>query len=812
MTKTYLFFLFIFISFIAFGQGYKKVSLRIDNPNQILELQKQGFPFEDVNKERDGSFTVFVSDTEFEILKKNSIHHEILIDDWKAYYFEQQKADLEKQVQQKSSLSNTPAGFHYGSMGGFLTREEIIEDLDLMHESYPNIVSEKFSVGKSLEGRDLWVVKISDNADTDEDEPEVLYNSLTHAREVQGPMVLFYFMYYLLENYGVDPQVTFLVDNRELFFMPIINPDGFQYNIDTNPNGGGMWRKNKRDNNDDGVFRENMDGVDLNRNYGYEWGYDDVGSSPNMSDGTYRGYAPFSEPETDAVRKFCEERNFKAALNYHTHSNLLITPWGYIAEETPDSLLYRDLASDMTSVNNYTWGISADIIYTVNGDTDDWMYGEQTSKNKIICFTPEVGNSSDGFWPQRSRIIPLAEENLFMNLYLAQAVGGLVTSFNTKIVADSLLPGSNIELLTALKNKGMGIAEDVKLIISSESEFITIESGTTEVDMIGAREEVEFVSPFIISINENTPAGELINIKLTTFQNGFEVYSESFEFRVGKTITLFADSGEKFNEYWSENSNQSTASQKWAQSNTDFYTSEYSYTESRSGSYSNDKIAELILNDPIDLTGVNIPFFSFTTKYNIESGWDYGQVLISSDEGASWEPAKGTLTDNGSGQFQPEGEPVYHGSSSGWVQEEIDLSEYADKKILVKFYFASDSYINQDGWFIDDIEVYHYGESTIDDVEEIIPIEYSLKQNYPNPFNPSTAIEYSLAEAGQVELSVFNLVGQKIVTIEKDYKNVGRYVSHFNTDELDRQLASGIYFYTLKVNDFVSTKKLLLLK
>ena len=128
--------------------------------------------------------------------------------------------------------------------------------------TYPNLITAKDSIGASVQGRTIWAVKISDNPDVDEDEPEIFYNSLIHANEVAGMMSVIYFMYYLLENYGSDAEVTYLVNNREFYFIPVINPDGNTYNQQISPNGGGMWRKNLRDNNNDGLQNE-YDGVDL---------------------------------------------------------------------------------------------------------------------------------------------------------------------------------------------------------------------------------------------------------------------------------------------------------------------------------------------------------------------------------------------------------------------------------------------------------------------------------------------------------------------------------------------------------------------
>ena len=128
-------------------------------------------------------------------------------------------------------------------MGGYKTLDEINAYLDSMIAAYPDIISTKENIGNTIEGRPIWAVKISDNPNVDEDEPEVLYTAAIHAREVVTPEILFYFMDYLTDNYGVIPAVTDLVDNRELWFIVVVNPDGYYRNQVIAPTGGGNWRK-----------------------------------------------------------------------------------------------------------------------------------------------------------------------------------------------------------------------------------------------------------------------------------------------------------------------------------------------------------------------------------------------------------------------------------------------------------------------------------------------------------------------------------------------------------------------------------------
>ncbi|UCC45671.1 MAG: hypothetical protein JSU65_07060, partial [Candidatus Zixiibacteriota bacterium] len=135
-------------------------------------------------------------------------------------------------------------------MGGYKTLDEINTALDTLIMDHASIVSAKISIGQTIEGRDQWAVKISDNPGTDEEEPEILFTAATHAREVITPELLLYFMDYLTEWYGVFPSITELVDSREIWFVLVVNPDGYYHNEVIAPDGGGMWRKNRRDNGD----------------------------------------------------------------------------------------------------------------------------------------------------------------------------------------------------------------------------------------------------------------------------------------------------------------------------------------------------------------------------------------------------------------------------------------------------------------------------------------------------------------------------------------------------------------------------------
>ncbi|MEO0270870.1 MAG: M14 family metallopeptidase, partial [candidate division WOR-3 bacterium] len=306
--------------------------------------------------------------------------------------------------------------------GPYYTYSEAVNALNTIHNNFPNLTTSPLNIGTTWENRIIYAMKISDNPTENENEPAVLLTGVHHAREPIGCSIVLEFAKYLLNNYGVDPDITWLIDNRELWIVPVVNPDGYVYNETSN----GSWRKNRR-NNGGGIY-----GVDLNRNYGYMWGYDNNGSSPYPSDETYRGPSPFSEPETQAMRGLCNSIKPVIALNYHSYSNYLLFPWGYDNYYTPDDALFRAMSIEMTKRSGYEYGTPWELLYTANGDSDDWMYGEQNEKPKILAFTPEVG---EAFWQPDTNIIKeQIDENLPMNMFVLKAAGHFITIDSLKFV------------------------------------------------------------------------------------------------------------------------------------------------------------------------------------------------------------------------------------------------------------------------------------------------------------------------------------------------------------------------------------------
>ncbi|HEX4958088.1 MAG TPA: M14 family zinc carboxypeptidase [Lacibacter sp.] len=397
-------------------ETYSRVKVLASKDKQI-KLMQRGIPFEELAEKNSNYVVGDFSASDIAIMKAEGIKVQYLIDDISADFVKRNTASF-KEALRIANTTSVPPGFNYGSMGGYLTLSEIEKELDSLKLNYPSLITTKVSIGSSLEGRPIWMVKISDNPDVDENEPKVFLNGLIHAREPVSMTNLIYFMQFILTNYNSDPELQCLINNRQIYVVPCTNPDGYAHNQTTNPNGGGMWRKNRR-NNGDGTF-----GVDLNRNFGFNWGYDNTGSSPTTSSDSYRGTAGFSEPETQVIRDFCLAHQFGNVINHHSYANTFNTPWGYINQATPDNTHFMRWGNDACAENGYAVGTSyQNLGYVLNGGANDWMYGEQVLKNKIFAAVMESGSSSDGFWPVQSRIIPLNQAALLTNIKTCWAAG-----------------------------------------------------------------------------------------------------------------------------------------------------------------------------------------------------------------------------------------------------------------------------------------------------------------------------------------------------------------------------------------------------
>ncbi|MGP4004338.1 M14 family zinc carboxypeptidase [Streptomyces sp. 8N706] len=260
-------------------------------------------------------------------------------------------------------------------------RQEIVATA----EAHPAI-AKAVSIGRTVGGKDILALKVGKDARKIRDgaKPSVLYLSNQHAREWITPEMTRRLMHHYIDSYGKDDRITRIVDSTELWFVISANPDGYDFSFTP---GNRLWRKNLRDNNGDGKIAPG-DGVDLNRNFAYKWGYDNEGSSPEPADETFRGPGPMSEPETRALDDFQKRIGFEYGINYHSAAELLLYGVGWqVATPTPDDVLYRALAGtpEKSAIPGYRPQISSEL-YTTNGEAD----GQAGNVNGMMMFTPEM--------------------------------------------------------------------------------------------------------------------------------------------------------------------------------------------------------------------------------------------------------------------------------------------------------------------------------------------------------------------------------------------------------------------------------------
>jgi hypothetical protein len=260
-----------------------------------------------------------------------------------------------------------------------------------IHSTYPKLCQLK-TIGHSIQNRPMLAMRLT-NEKIKGQKPQVLFLATHHAREWVATQMAMRLIKYLTANFGSDVRVTNILNTTEVWVVPVGNPDGYQYTF-TNER---LWRKNLRDNDADGEITI-ADGVDLNRNFETHWGLDDEGSSPIWSSGTYRGTAPNSEPETQAVVKFIQRNDFKFIISYHTHGNLILYPWGWqVKTASLDDPIF--VAQAGTDANPAIWdslqepvpepynpGVGADL-YITNGDFTDWTYGGMGVPSHTVEFT-----------------------------------------------------------------------------------------------------------------------------------------------------------------------------------------------------------------------------------------------------------------------------------------------------------------------------------------------------------------------------------------------------------------------------------------
>ena len=773
---------------------YKRVKINNLTSYTHFQLLTNGIELQCGANHEHGNLTLELSEKELHILDQNNIAYTIEIDDMSNFYKERSAttlpkalSDIRKEIAktiaskneqlQRSSISGvnldnfleytgqneidwaTPVNFNLGSMGGCLTVSETLTELDDMYSLYPNLISQKQDASPtnqttwgnpassitnngltySGQGTTRWdpntvyYVRITGNESSTPEgtRPQILFTSMIHSREVGSLMSNIFFMWYLLENYATNPVVQNLVDNNELYFIPMVNPDGLRWNEHVSPTGGSMQRKNLRPNTG-GTGNTSTDrGVDLNRNFDYFWGSAGTGSSNTPSHDTYRGPSAFSEPESQILRDFVLARNFKSCIMNHTSGNAIPHPYGgnpsFVSGRENEMHKWHE---EMTRYNRYVSG--ATIFSAANGITDDWMVGGSVDGNgstgsgqNILASTPEHGDT--GFWPPTTDIVPIAKRA--MRIYLTTAYyGGKYAKFHD-------LTQSNINTLTS--NLKFGIerlgqsASDFTLTVTPVSANITSIAPISTQSGMNVLEQRELTAQIILD-NSIQPNDE-IEYRVQLADGDGDIFYDINQVKYYQPTVLLADNPD------TDLLTNWTTSGTWTASTN--ANAIYSGTRgiklggNNISAYNNNDTRTLTTAGNFDFSGASEIQIQFYSKWDLERNFDFVEVLASTD-GSNWQPLIGKYnkpksannTTNAHGGKSGTSHSFQQNNSSGmvydgdqmdkWVMEEIVINAsnnslfHEASNVQIRFNFESDAN-NQfenysaaaDGFFIDDFKI-----------------------------------------------------------------------------------------------------------
>jgi len=739
-------------------EKHQRAKINYNQPDDLRTLESIGIPV-DHGVHKKGVFIISdFSISEIEKARNAGYKVDLLIEDSKEYFLQRNtiKSVRKKNPScenQSSSDYQTPNNFTLGSMGGYLTYQEMLDQLDLMKSLYPQLISTKENISDfltegepdnsttpSIGGNGIKWVKISDNPTiSSEEEPQILYTAIHHAREPNSLSQLVFYMWYLLENYELDNEIKSIVDNTELFFIPVVNPDGYLYNEKTDPNGGGFWRKN----------RKNGHGVDNNRNYEYYingnssdgvWGGE--GASNNTSSSSYHGTGPFSEIENQAIKWFCEQHNFVMAFNNHSYGDLLLYPYGYTSDApTPENEVFEIISEELVSRNGFN-NILSSGLYPAAGDSDDYMYGTIGTHNKIYAMTPEIGSE---FWPPSSQIEEIAKSMMYLNTTSAKMVNNYAVLNDTSpaFIGDEVIINQTFNL------KRMGISGNGNFTISVNPISLNI-SAVGDPILFSNLELLEETNGSIqYTLLNDTQPGDNIVFELIVNNGNYE-QKVLVKKVYGKIIPVFEDYGNSVTNNFNNNG--------WNTTNTSFVSPSNSITDSPNGNYQNNENKTITISEEVILTNAISANITFYAKWDIENNWDYVQLEVSLDNGNSWIPQCGLFTNEGSdNQTQPTGEPLYDGSQNDWVLEQIDLNDYLGEEITIRFNFVTDGEVRADGFYFDDLTINVIDNEALGN-SDIIESSFGV---HPNPLKNFL---YITTPKNNYKISIYNIHGQLIRT------------------------------------------------
>ncbi len=749
---------------------------------------------------------------------------------------------------------------------GFHTYAETRDFLLATAAAYPEITRVD-SIGTSVEGRGIWALKISDNPTADEDEPCFLVEGCIHGNENHGLEACLHFIGYLVSGYGVDQQVTSWVDEREIWVVPLVNPDGHEKNQ-----------------------RANANGVDLNRNFGYWWSF--AASS--------YGSRPFSEPETRAIRDLVEEVWPYGSISFHTSGRLVLYPWAYIdSPATPDERLFALTARELVDSINVVSALGrynfrrSGTWYWHGGEHNDWMY----SQYGILSFTIEMMNSQSAPPSDEENEAVLPALRVMLRLPDHDAVTGRVTdvALGTPLLArisvtelfdpeqpifchaellygryfrfltpgtytlevyapgyprhtspieivarapavvhDVLLglgpdlqlealavsdsgafgelgdgngqinPGEVVRLLPVVRNNGAGAAREVRAVLHSNSALVTVLSDSIAFGDLPPGASAQASDGFWARIEAETRPGQLLRFNVHVAEAGGNAWPLASSLRVQG----FLDDMEEGQEQWTHGALPNAPNQQ-----DDWH---YGLPLGEGGDPSVAHSGRFVWGTDLGAGNFNGSYANNVHTYlqmrtlNCR-GWEhvylsfYRWLNVQQGDRAYITLNGQVVWDNG---YQTIGE-------SSWSHQVLDLTAFAagHDSVVVRFCLWSNGSGTSGGWTIDDVEVSDRVQVGVVEASLQLPTTPTLCQNYPNPFNASTTLVVVLPMRGEISLTIYNLLGQEVRRLLAGVLSEGKHLVTWHGDDQDgRPVASGLYVAMLRAGGEMHCRKLLMVR
>jgi hypothetical protein len=389
---------------VARYDGHKVLRVRIPS---VREMRTAVALTDDIWSEHvavGGELDIRVSPEQLAAVQRSGLRYRVLIDDVQALI------DAESVQVRAHRLLDDPAW--YTTYHNYADVKTYVQNLAAANPTMATYIN----LGLSIQSRDIFGITVTGPGDP-AGRPMIMFTCCQHAREWITVPTGVYVAEQLLAQYATDPHVRFLLDNAQVTVVPIANPDGYNYTWTNNR----LWRKNRHSPPSGSCY-----GVDMNRNWGYQWGGE--GASTNPCNDTYRGASAMSETEVQRLRDYVlAHPEMVAHLDFHSYSQLVMSPWGWSAAlpPAPDAAWFQAMDDGMAAAIFSAFGKVYDAgpiyttIYPASGNIVDWYYGVRGIKSFTI---EERDTGQFGFELPAAQIAPTAEENYRAALALISGV------------------------------------------------------------------------------------------------------------------------------------------------------------------------------------------------------------------------------------------------------------------------------------------------------------------------------------------------------------------------------------------------------